>query len=118
MKRLALVSRAVLALVVLASLASCKGGAFTDPGQEEAYGGSGGSRSGAKPAMLSSGASYDDVKDKLYEIYEYCENHPGTANDAVMSYLALVEFTLTEEFWDSNAQEIIDGINAMIAGLS
>jgi hypothetical protein len=125
MKRLTVVSRAVLALVVLASLAACSGGVFFDPGQDAAYGfgsggGGGGSRGGAKPSSLSSGASFDEAYEKLWEIYEYCEDHPGTINDGIK--LAIDQFGNTfinlESSWSGTvAQGAITAINSYISQL-
>jgi hypothetical protein len=123
-----MVSRAVLALVVLASLAACNGGTFFDPGHDAAYGfgnggGGGGSRGGTKPSTLSSGATYGDVNDKLAEIYYYCEDHSGTANNAIKKAVEMFSEQLFEYLdYDANVnksapQSVINSVNAFISQL-
>jgi hypothetical protein len=124
MKRFAVVLTTILAFAALASLASCEGGVFIDPGHEAVYGFGSGSGDGSfslKPSYLSNNASLDDAYDKLDKIYEYCENHPGTINEGIMlSIDALVGGTLNyinENSWSAAAQGIILTINGMIDSL-
>jgi hypothetical protein len=61
MKRLAVVSGAILAIMVLVSLAACSGGTFFDPGHEASgFTGSGGGRGGGGGAN-SGGNSFVGV---------------------------------------------------------
>jgi hypothetical protein len=127
MKRLALVSGAVLALVVLASLASCKGGAFTDPGYDTgAYGLTSGSGSGgdydydddddddydSDISELSSSASMSQASSKLDEIISYCNNNPG--NDSVKATAQGMKAGLSSATWDGYKGQIISSINGLI----
>jgi hypothetical protein len=120
MKRLAVVSGAVLAIMVLASLVACKGGTFFDPGHE-ASGFTGSGNNDSKPARLPGNASYDEAMAKLDEIIAYCEAHPGPENDAVKGSLRQTKEMLSmmgEDGWSSPGKDtIIDAINFGISGL-
>jgi hypothetical protein len=122
MKRLAVVLTTVLAFVALASLASCEGGVFTDPGHEAAYGfagggggGGGGGNFALKPSYLSNNASLEDAFDKVYEILDYCDDHPG--NSMVKQSAEGIEEALyyfTDSMWSSQRSTMINSINGMI----
>ncbi|MDR3139382.1 MAG: hypothetical protein LBT95_06875 [Treponema sp.] len=128
MKQLAVVFKAALALLILASLAACEGGTFSDPGHGTsgiASGSGGGSSGGGKPAKLSDDASYEEVLDKLDEIIDYCEAHPGPGNDSVKASAQSLRNMFSEygfeSWWNSatqnenDKQELIDAINAYIS---
>jgi hypothetical protein len=139
MKQITVPFRTILLMVVLVSLAACSGGIFVDPGHGGAGGGSysdgdfegsgstgsgsstgGGSGSGAKPARLSSTASYDEALAKLDEIIDYCEEHPGTGNNMVKSAAETTRDGISlngQSNWSSLASSMIPSINTFIGQL-
>jgi hypothetical protein len=121
MKQLTVVSGAVLAIIILASLAACSGGTFNDPGHEASgFTGSGGS-TGSKPARLSSNASYDEALAKCDEIIAYCEAHTGQVNDAVKASARQTKGNMSlmggNSYWSSTKDTWIDTINYYISSL-
>jgi hypothetical protein len=127
MKYTRVVFKAALLLTVLASLAACKGGVFVDPGHgggEYTAGGGGGGGGGGgltKPAILDNNATYQEAADKLDDIIEYCEAHPGNQNNSVK----LSVETMKKNFsaynvsgnWNTAALVNISAINGYISML-
>jgi hypothetical protein len=120
MKRLAVVSRAVLALAVLMAFATCEGGAFVDPGRETSGltgggsgGGGGGGGGGLKPARLRSNASLEEALAKADEIIAYCYANPGRYQDLLEQQLPYLKEAIRED-WDEYSALIIDRINEFI----
>jgi ABC-type glycerol-3-phosphate transport system substrate-binding protein len=118
MKQIVGVLKAVLMIAVLASLAACSGGAFSDPGHEASGltdGSGGGVESGGKPEKLSNDASYDEAVAKLDEIIDYCDDHPGPGNDSAKASVEQVRQQLAmmgASAWDGS---LISSINAYIS---
>ncbi|MDR3123778.1 MAG: hypothetical protein LBU16_08385 [Treponema sp.] len=111
MKQIAGTITTVLLIVVLASLAACGGGTFTDPSHTSGSGGD----SGGKPARLSSNASYDEAMAKLDEIIAYCQAHPGLENDSIKMNARQTRDMLSW-YGDINEEEI-DLINFYVEAL-
>jgi hypothetical protein len=136
MKQIAVVSKAVLLIVVLASLAACSGGTFFDPGHEAGSGSNGGygydydddfdwddddsngdGSSISKPVKLSSNATYAQAIDKLDAIIAYCTAHPGTTNTGIKSGVQTLKVTISslQNSWGgTTVKGMIDSINALI----
>jgi hypothetical protein len=121
MKQIAVAFKALLLIAVLASLAACKGGTFTDPGHEASGFTGSGENTGGKPARLSRNASYKEAVAKIDEIIAYCEAHPGLENDAVKGSARQTRSMLSmygvEDNWNSIRDIIIDEIDFYISGL-
>ena len=77
----------VLLIAVLCIFVDCK--MDTDDG--------GGSRN--KLATLSSIATYDQANAKLDEIVTYCNAHPGTKNDWMMSHAKAWRASINSDPW-------------------
>jgi hypothetical protein len=126
MKQIAVVFRVFLLATVLVSLAACSGGTFVDPGHEAAVGGGGegsggggggnGGGGGSKPAKLSSSASYAQAADKLDEIIDYCNSHPGMVNDTTKNGAQALKATISvfQSNWNTRGPEMVNQINTFI----
>jgi hypothetical protein len=127
MKRLAVVFTTVLAFVALATLASCEGGTFVDPGPAAApglgsSGGSGGGGGGgggggyeSMPSYLSSNASLSAAQSKVEAIIDYCDSNSG--NSAVRYSAVAIQSSLsyfTSSAWSSQGSAMIASINNLI----
>jgi hypothetical protein len=131
MKQIVSIFRAALLIAVLASLAVCSG-SFIDPGQVDGIvsmgggdfgggfdggGGGGGGGGVSKPDPLPDNATYEQAIDKLDEIIEYCEDHPGTMNDVTKNGAEMLKPTISSVTWDSMGSTVIPQINSLIIGL-
>jgi hypothetical protein len=127
MKQAFVIFRAVLAIMVLASLAACKGGTFNDPGHEAAgpgftdggSGGGSGGGGGGKPERLSNYASYEEAIDTLDEIIKYCDAHPGQPNDTIKLSAQQTKdaISLMSSNWIAVRSTHIGTINSYISSL-
>jgi hypothetical protein len=137
--------RTILLMAVLVSFAACSGGIFVDPGHggggyysdhsdrdsgtgggsTGSGGGSSGSGSGStgsgsssKPAKLATNVSYGDARAKLEEIIDYCEDHPGTINNAIKYQVETTKngvVTAGQNGWSSYlSSATINAINLLI----
>jgi hypothetical protein len=134
MKQIIPVFRAALLIAVLASLAACSGGTFFDPGHLDA-GALGGlmggddwdggdwddddGGGGGKPAELSSSASYNDAVNKLNEIIDYCDDHPGTVNNTIKTGAQAYKTTIGsyQSNWSGMRSAAVTAINTYIGQL-
>ncbi|MDR1099890.1 MAG: hypothetical protein LBL28_05350, partial [Treponema sp.] len=71
----------------------------------------------SKPALLSSNATYQQAIDKLDEIIEYCEDHPGTANDGVKSSARTMRDNLSDSNWDIQGSARVSLINTTLIAI-
>ncbi|MDR0451384.1 MAG: hypothetical protein LBH26_08990 [Treponema sp.] len=92
------------------------GGSIGGGGGSGSTGGGGGSES--KPAILDNNASYQEAVDKLDEIIEYCEAHPGNQNNSVKSSVETMKGNFSvlnvSSNWNTVALVNISAINAYI----
>jgi hypothetical protein len=135
MKQTTAFFRIFLLMTVLASLVACEGGSFSDPGREAALGGSGGegrgdydggdddddggsSGSSSKPSELSSNASKQQALNKLDEIEDYCDSHPGNGGPlGAADSLWIVIDNMSNAAWDVAGSGNVGQINNIIAQL-
>jgi hypothetical protein len=69
-----------------------------------------------KPRKLG-GATYVEAIAKLDEIINYCNNHPGTVNDAVLTNAVQLKAGMSayQSTWSSSSGTAIDSINNLIS---
>jgi hypothetical protein len=74
---------------------------------------------GGIPDKLADNASYDDTVAKVDEIIEYCDDNPGTMNDAVKTALGTIKTSLTtgttySANWSSVGASMVASVNGYI----
>ena len=124
MKQITLAFRAALLMAVMASLVSCGGGIFIDPGHLDAgviVGGPGfgdDDNSASKPDKLSISATAQEAIVKLDEIIAYCDAS-GSKNSTQKSAAELLKSSSSgwNVSWFISKAVAIQSINDIIDGL-